>query len=174
MTYLRQARWSPYVVGVLLGLLTWFTFGVAQKALGISTNFSQAVRLTEEAVVPEHAQAVAYFKDYKVPHALGWEAAIFVGVLLGAFVGARLSRDDSAVGLPPLWVQRFGTSKTKAYALAFLGGAILIYGARLAGGCTSGHGISGSLQLALSSWVFFLALFAGGVATAWTLFRKEA
>lgn len=174
MFYLRQARWSPYVVGVLLGLLTWFTFGVAQKALGVSTNFSQAVRLGEEAVAPEHAQAVEYFKDYKVPQALGWEAAIFVGLILGAFVSARLARDDSTGQLPSLWVQRFGPSKAKAYALAFLGGAILIYGARLAGGCTSGHGISGSLQLALSSWVFFLSLFAGGLATAWTLFRKEA
>jgi uncharacterized membrane protein YedE/YeeE len=45
-------------------------------------------------------------------------------------------------------------------------------GARLANGCTSGNGISGSLQLALSGWVFFLTIFASGVATA-LLFRKE-
>lgn len=174
MSYLRQVRWSPYVVGVLLGVLTWFTFGVAGKALGVSTNFSQAARLTEEAIVPEHARQVAYFTDYQIPQVLGWEAAILVGLMFGAWGSARLSGDRTSEQLPPLWVQRFGPSKVTAYFLAFLGGAILIYGARLAGGCTSGHGISGSLQLAVSSWAFFLSLFAGGLATAWTLFRKEA
>jgi hypothetical protein len=173
MNPFRMKRWSPYVVGTLLGVLTWFTFGVAQKALGVSTNFSQAVRLAEEAVAPEHAKAVAYFADYKIPTAIGWEAAIFIGLVLGAGVSARLSRDCGGEQLPELWVRRFGPSLWKAYSLAFLGGAILIYGARLAGGCTSGHGISGSLQLAVSSWAFFLSLFVSGVATAFVLFRKK-
>jgi uncharacterized membrane protein YedE/YeeE len=48
-----------------------------------------------------------------------------------------------------------------------------MYGARLAGGCTSGHGISGSLQLAVSSWTFFLTMFASGVLTALVLFRSR-
>jgi uncharacterized membrane protein YedE/YeeE len=56
--------------------------------------------------------------------------------------------------------------------VAFLGGVIIMYGARMAGGCTSGHGISGSLQLAVSSWVFFLTMFAFGIGTALILFRK--
>ena len=46
-------------------------------------------------------------------------------------------------------------------------------GARLAGGCTSGHGISGSLQLALSGWLFFACVFASGMITARVMFRKE-
>lgn len=61
----------------------------------------------------------------------------------------------------------------KRYAAAFFGGVILIYGARMAGGCTSGHGISGGLQLAVSSWIFFIAMFASGVVTAFALFGKE-
>ncbi len=52
-----------------------------------------------------------------------------------------------------------------------IGGVLIMYGARMAGGCTSGHGISGSLQLALSSWVFFLTLFAFGLIKALVLFR---
>jgi hypothetical protein len=55
-----------------------------------------------------------------------------------------------------------------------LGGAILMFGARVAGGCTSGHGISGSLQLATSGWMFFLSLFISGVCTAYLLYGKEA
>jgi hypothetical protein len=55
--------------------------------------------------------------------------------------------------------------------VAFVGGIILAYGARLAGGCTSGHGISGALQLSVSSWVALTSFFIGAVATAHLLFR---
>jgi uncharacterized membrane protein YedE/YeeE len=48
-----------------------------------------------------------------------------------------------------------------------------MFGARLAGGCASGHGISGSLQLALSGWVFFASVFVSGILTALMLFGKE-
>jgi uncharacterized membrane protein YedE/YeeE len=51
-------------------------------------------------------------------------------------------------------------------AIALLGGILLGLGARWAGGCTSGHGISGTLQLALSSWVAAICFFAGGILVA--------
>ena len=76
--------------------------------------------------------------------------------------------------VPSVWAERFGASRTRRYALAAAGGFILIFGARMAGGCTSGHGISGGLQLAVSSWVFFAAMFASGVLTAAILFRGGA
>jgi uncharacterized membrane protein YedE/YeeE len=72
-----------------------------------------------------------------------------------------------------LWRARFGASRQKRYLVAFLGGVILMFGARLAGGCTSVHGISGSLQLALSGWVFFASVFVSGILTALRLFGKE-
>jgi uncharacterized membrane protein YedE/YeeE len=168
----RRPSWSPYVVGAGIGMLTWFTFGVAHKAVGISTNFSQVVRLLEEAAVPEHARQVTYFTDYQIPRVIGWEAALAVGVLLGAAWSAKLARDKSGRTLPPLWQQRFGARRWKAYALALLGGILLGYGARLAGGCTSGHALSGALQLAVSSWTFFAAFFSSGLVTAYLLFRK--
>jgi uncharacterized protein len=48
----------------------------------------------------------------------------------------------------------------------------MLFGARLAGGCTSGHGISGGLQLALSSWVFMISLFSSGIIIALILYPK--
>jgi uncharacterized membrane protein YedE/YeeE len=72
-----------------------------------------------------------------------------------------------------LWARRFGASRGVRYAAAFIGGAILLFGARLADGCTSGHGISGGLQLALSSWVFLVSMFTAGVAAAFMLFGRE-
>jgi uncharacterized membrane protein YedE/YeeE len=56
---------------------------------------------------------------------------------------------------------------------AVLGGVLVMYGARLAGGCTSGHGISGSLQLAVGGWTFFMVMFAAGAATALIIFKKS-
>ena len=55
--------------------------------------------------------------------------------------------------------------------LAFAGGAIMAYGARMAGGCTSGHGISGALQLAVGSWIAVICFFLGGIAVAMVLYR---
>ena len=55
---------------------------------------------------------------------------------------------------------------------AFVGGAILIFGARMAGGCTSGHGLSGGMQLSTSGWIFLAAMFASGVPTAMLLYSK--
>jgi uncharacterized membrane protein YedE/YeeE len=50
--------------------------------------------------------------------------------------------------------------------VALAGGIILGFGSRFAGGCTSGHGISGTLQLAVSSWVSAIFFFVGGIITA--------
>lgn len=173
MGWLSRTRWSPYLVGALIGALSWFAFGVSNKPLGISTEFSQAVQMTEQAVAPDHAAAIRYAKDYKTPTKIGYGAMMLVGVVLGAFASSRLSGDHRVEQVPEMWSARFGPSKWKRYAAAFAGGAILMFGARLAGGCTSGHGISGSLQLALSSWTFFLAMFASGVVTAFALYHKE-
>ena len=76
--------------------------------------------------------------------------------------------------MPSIWARRFGPSTTKRFVWAFVGGAIAMYGARLANGCTSGNGISGGLQLALSGWTFLAAMFVAGIATAFVMFRVKA
>jgi uncharacterized membrane protein YedE/YeeE len=70
-------------------------------------------------------------------------------------------------------MERFGPSVMKRFVAAFLGGVVIMYGARLAGGCTSGHGISGGLQLALSSWLFLAVMFSTGLGVTAVLFRKR-
>jgi uncharacterized protein len=47
---------------------------------------------------------------------------------------------------------------------------ILIIGARWAGGCTSGHGITGTLQFAVSSWMAVIAFFVGGIIAAYIIY----
>ena len=98
---------------------------------------------------------------------------LLVGVFLGAMLSSWLSGDRSRIAVPPLWRWRFGESKTKRFAAAFLGGAVMVLGARVAGGCTSGHGISGALQLAVQSWLFIALAFLTAIATAFLMFGRE-
>ena len=92
---------------------------------------------------------------------LGWYLMLLSGVFVGAFLSSWLSGDRSRISVPPLWRWRFADSAIKRFAAALAGGAIMVLGARIAGGCTSGHGISGTLQLAVQSWTFILARRCG-------------
>ena len=175
---LAARKWNPYVVGVGIGALSWVTFLTMDKALGTSSSFVHAAGLLIGTVAPGHVTgpaANAYFVkevSEKTPM-FDWQFFLVIGVFLGALVSSRLSGDRAPEKVPGLWAWRFGASPAVRYAAAFAFGAIMLFGARLAGGCTSGHGISGGLQFALSSWVFFVTFFASGIATAFALFGTE-
>ncbi len=171
MGWIRAKRWSPYLVGALIGVLSWFSFAVSQKPLGVSTAFVRAAGLAERAVAPGHVARNAYFQS-KTPK-IDWGVMLVAGILLGAFTAAKLSESYRVERVPDLWAARFGPAVWKRYLAAFLGGLILVFGARLAGGCTSGHAISGGLQLAVSGWLFIGAVFAAGIVTALALFGRE-
>ena len=165
-----QERWSPYASGLLLGLLVWFSAASAHKMLGVSTTFVRAVGMLERTVVPTHVENNAYFAKTHVK--LDWQFMLVIGIFFGAAVSAWLSRDMRWRIVPELWKARFGPHRWKRFLGAFVGGFLVLFGARLAGGCTSGHGISGSLQLAVSGWAFFAATFLAGVAVALSLYGK--
>lgn len=172
---LRMRSWSPYAVGVGNGLVSWFAFATADRPIGITTAFEYTAALIERAVTPDLAQP--YFeareKEGKPPR-IDWEWMLVVSVFVGAWMSAKLGNDRTERSVPPLWERRFGPSVLKRFAAAFLGGALMMFGARLAQGCTSGHGISGALQLALSSWIFVVLLLASGVVAAFALYGREA
>jgi uncharacterized protein len=172
MRLLRMRRWSPYLVGSLIGVLSWFAFTTGGRPLGVSTALARTAGMAESVIAPNHVRENAYFAQF--PPVVNWEWMLVLGIALGAFASSRLSGDRPKERVPELWEKRFGPSAGKRYAGAFAGGAILIVGARLAGGCTSGNGISGSLQLALSGWVFFASLFLSGLAAAFVLYGKES
>jgi len=165
-----RGRWNPYVVGAGLGILSWLAFAVVNSPLGISTPISSAASLCAAPVMGGEAVAKnAYWN--KFPFKWDYHMLFLVGTFLGSLASVLASRSFRLETVPTTWAERFGNSGVGRLLAAFLGGIIIMYGARMAGGCTSGHGISGSLQLALSSWVFFLTLFAFGVITALVLFR---
>lgn len=180
LAILRSPRWSPYAVGVGIGVLSWATFYFMGKALGTSTSFVGASGSALCAVAPDHVAGNTYYlKEYGAKTGgfkpiFDWQMALDFALIAGAFLAAKLGRTFAVERVPSLWAERFGPSVAKRYAAAFLGGFILLFGARMAGGCTSGHGISGGLQLAVSSWVFFITMFISGVAAAAVLYGFAA
>jgi uncharacterized membrane protein YedE/YeeE len=163
-------QWTPYLVGIGIGVLSWVVFLVVNNPLGITTAIGQvsgAVAtpfLGAEAVAKNSYWAKNLFK-------LDYGTLFLVGTLLGGFGSAVMAGSFRIEQVPTVWSERFGPSPMKRYAVAFLGGIVAMYGARLANGCTSGNGISGGLQLALSGWVFLAVMFATGTATAFAMFR---
>jgi uncharacterized membrane protein YedE/YeeE len=94
-------------------------------------------------------------------------------VFIGGMLSSWLSGDRATTKIPLLWQWRFGGSSSTRFVFAFIGGAVMIFGARLAGGCTSGHGISGTLQLAVSSWMFITVAFASAISAAFLMYGTE-
>lgn len=166
----HSKSWSPYAVGVGLGVLSWLAFATADHGLGITTAFEHTAALIERGIAPASATD-AYFAQEKPK--IDWEWMLVVGVFLGSFLSSKLSGDRVTATMPALWRARFGGSVSKRLVAAFGAGALMMFGARLARGCTSGHGITGALQLAVSSWIFIGLAFAAAIATAFTLFHAQ-
>jgi len=167
-----RGRWSPYVVGAGIGILSWAVFAVMNKPLGITSALAAVSGWAATPVLG--AKTVAHNTYWaKYAFSLNYGVLFLIGTLGGAMLSAVVSGTWKLETVPAVWKGRFGSGPAKRLVAAFLGGLIIMYGARMAGGCTSGHGISGSLQLALSSWTFFLTLFASGLLTAFVLFHQS-
>lgn len=171
-----MTSWSPYVVGIGIGMLSWFAFLSADKHLAITLQYEYIAAMAQLASAPEAAQTNGYYAARAaegLEPKVDWYLALLVGVFLGGLLSSWLSGNRTNVAVPQLWRWRFGESRAKRFSAAFLGGAIMVFGARVAGGCTSGHGISGALQLAVQSWTFILLAFAVATATAFVVFGRE-
>jgi uncharacterized membrane protein YedE/YeeE len=177
MNPLKVRKWNPYVVGIGIGVLSWVTFAAMDKALGTSTTIASLSGMVCSWVAPEATQQNAYYASQVNPSKgkpmFDWQFFLVVGVFLGSWVSATLSRDRVVERVPALWQWRFGPGVWKRYIAAFIGGVLLLLGARMAGGCTSGHAISGGLQLAVSSWTFLIVMFIVGIVTAFALFGTK-
>jgi uncharacterized membrane protein YedE/YeeE len=146
-----------------------FTFYFSNKPLGASTAYARIAGMIASVIAPKHTQSLKFYQDKKP--VVDWEVMLLVGVIAGAFVAAFFGDELTLRWVPPMWEARFGESTGLRLAAAFVGGLLMAFGARLAGGCTSGHGISGTMQLAVGSWIAVICFFGGGIATAMLMFR---
>jgi uncharacterized membrane protein YedE/YeeE len=162
--------WSPYVVGALIGLLSMLTFYFSDKPLGASTAYARLAGMAGNLLSRRHTESLKYYQNTKPK--MDWEVMLLVGVVAGAFLAAWTGSELTGEWLPPMWEARFGVNSFGLrLTVACVGGVLMAFGARLAGGCTSGHGISGTLQLSVGSWIAVVCFFVGGIATAMLMFR---
>jgi hypothetical protein len=168
----RRAEWSWWQAGLALGLLNMAAFYTANYYLSVSTTFSRASAMAVGVFAPGHVAANPYWQA--VQPIVDWQFTLVLGIPIGAWLAARLSRHAVRVttALPALWVSRFGSAHAARWALGLAGGVLVGFGARLADGCTSGHGLSGTLQLAVSSWLFMGIMMAAGIVAARLVWRR--
>ena len=165
-----EPAWSPYVVGVLIGALVLTTLALVGQKLGASSAYSETAGMIGRLIAPKHIAALPYYQKSKPM--IGWTFTIVLGAILGSFLAAWTGGELTGTYLQDLWVARFGAdSGLLRTIVALFGGALMAFGARMAGGCTSGHGISGTLQLAVSSWIAVSCFFIGGIAVAMLMYR---
>lgn len=157
-------RWLS--LGVAFGVLSALSIAL-YGPIGVSGAYSRVIGRALKAVVPGYAAANAYVTRFG--DLLTTENIEVVGLLIGGFLAARLAGGRA----PAVEMAHAGERTTgRRYLDAFIGGFLILFGARLAGGCTSGHIISGITQLALSGMVFAAAVFGAGIITAKAMQRR--
>ncbi len=172
MEFLTQLNWSPYAVGIGIGILSWFTFLISGKPLASSTSFARTSGMIEKLLRGDKVAEKPYYQ--KTEPKIEWQWMLVLGIAIGAFISAAISGDLKGQWVPALWASAFGEGTLLRLLVALIGGIFLGFGARWGSGCTSGHGISGTLQLAVSSWISAICFFSGGIIAAWFIYHVIA
>jgi len=169
MEWLRLEQWSPYAAGIGIGVLSWFAFLLSDKPLACSTSFTRTGGMIEKLFKGKKVEENPYYREFAPK--IDWQWMLVLGVLIGAFVSSKLSGQFQFSWVPSRWEALAGNSPFSRWGTALIGGVIMGFGARWAGGCTSGHGISGTLQLSVSSWLAAICFFISGILAAMLIFK---
>jgi hypothetical protein len=172
MDWFTEVTWSPYAVGIGIGILSWFTWLISRKPIGCSTTFARSAGMIEKLFRGDRVETKPYYQEVKP--VVDWQWMLVLGMILGALISSLLSGDFGWQWVPAQWAAAYGTSVPVRLIAAVLGGILLGFGSRWADGCTSGHGISGTMQLAVSSWISAICFFVGGIFMAYLLFSVIA
>ncbi|MGI5832761.1 MAG: YeeE/YedE thiosulfate transporter family protein [Thermoguttaceae bacterium] len=168
MDIFTTPQWSPYAVGIGIGVLSWLAFLLSNKPIGCSTAFVKSAGLLERLFRGPKVDERPYYQQF-APR-IDWDWMLVFGVLVGALASSLLAGQVEWLWVPAKWAAEIGTCAPTRWLVALLGGFLAGFGARWAGGCTSGHGISGTLQLAVSSWIAAIGFFVGGIATTMLIY----
>lgn len=170
--YLKRKEWSPYAAGALLGVVYIVSIALTGSIPGGSGAFEHFAGMFANVALPDLANST-YFK-FVMPPTFGYAVILLLGIVVGAFISAKLSGDFRIAAVPDeQWKRVFGTSVAKRWIVAFLGGIILEFGAGIAGGCTSGLAVGGGLLLAPSAFIFMAGMFGSGIPIAWLFYRRK-
>ena len=162
-----KAYINPYLAGILLGLVLFAAFFITGSGLGASGGLNRILVFFEDLIAPGHIDRTPYL----IAMAGGnknpldsWIVFLTVGTLIGGFVSGMINHRVR------LETNRGPRVPVKLrWVMAFIGGALMGFGARYARGCTSGQALSGGAVLSVGSWAFMFAVFGGAYALAYFL-----
>ena len=127
-----KKAWNPYLCGALTGLVMILSIWLAGKYFGASTTFVRSAGLIEKIFSAERVAQMDYF--IRTTPKIDWQWMFVVGILIGSFFTAKISGEFRWQALPVMWQKRFVASRLRRGVVAFVGGLIAMFGARLAGG----------------------------------------
>lgn len=160
----KDFKWFYSAMGI--AVVASIVFAVSDRVLGASTFYPYAIdKLTGTINNAYFIKQVDQSGLYEMKFLAG---AFFSGLFL-----SLVKKEFQIKLMHKNWARFKGSSKPGRIAWSFIGGFILLFGARLAGGCTSGHIISGGMQLAVSSLVFAVFVFGGFLLTGKLFYRKK-
>ncbi len=166
---MKKEAWNPYLAGALFGVTVAMAPVLTGNLMGSSGSFLNIAGLIEKAVAPKLAENM-FFK-YIWQLGINWQLVLLLGVFIGALTSSLLSGTFAFSHTTSQWNEIFGPEKWKRWVLAFFAGIVVQYGASLAGGCTSGLAISGTMLLAPAGLIFTAGLFGSGILTTLLVYR---
>ncbi len=164
----RPPYWSWSASAFALAGIVVFifaTFGPPASSSGFVTTLKGVL----SPVAPDYVASKAHYRAMPGPGS--WLMTFVLGMAVGGFLAGLTSRSPVR-DVPEIWERRFGPGRARRYLATFVGGFLLLFGARLAGGCTLGLFISGSTQLAVSGLYFGAVIFAVAMVTARVVYGR--
>lgn len=177
--FVSQKTWSPYIAGILLGIVGLMTVLLANSLLGASGAFESLAGLIGKKIAPSVFSNVYWGVDGGrampvIRPEITWGVILLVGIFFGGTLGALSSRtfkfrfnDDAQ------WKRIIGPQPWKRWVIGFVGAIIVEYGAGIAGGCTSGLAISGGMLFVPAAFLFMAGFMITGIITAIIVYRKR-
>ena len=164
----RSIPW--WLGGLLMALLFYYTFSIwgANRPIGASTGMSYLANLIFDLGTEDYEYASIVEKSG------AWEAVMLIGVFFGGlFMSIVVTKTFHISYIPTLWKERKNTSIPSRMFWSFIAGFLLVFGARLAGGCNAGHILSGGSQLAISGMIFAIVALGTGMITGRFFYKRK-
>ena len=181
---MKEKKW---LAGALILGFSFFIAVFLVKPIGVSTQFSVASGIIHSAIDKDvifedssresgYGSTNAYYDKSEgklakaIKNPINYDFIFVLAIPLGGYLGYMLLKNKKKDNEIELEVEKCTINENKGfiktYAPSFIGGFILLYGARMADGCTSGHMMSGMMQGSISGYVFAAAVFATAIPTA--------
>ena len=164
----RKIPW--WIGGILMSLLFLFTFSQwgAGRPIGASTGMAYL------STVLFGLDAEAYEYTALIETSGAWEGVMLIGVFFGGlFMSVFVTKTFHISYIPTLWKARKNRSVASRMLWSFIGGFLLVYGARLAGGCNAGHILSGGSQTAVSGMIFTVVALGTGMIVGRLFYKRK-